>query len=103
AVAERLQQLTVSPLERCAQRLRTAPAAVGQEAGARPEQLVPRQRRDRSLVEDVLPWQHGAAERGPAEGVAGALAVRDVQQRRPRRRGAPAAGEIGRAARAVVE
>ena len=63
-VAERLEQLPVAPLERGEQRLPAAPAALGEEAGARPQQLLPWQRRHRPLVEHVLPGQHGTAERG---------------------------------------
>ncbi len=103
AVAERLEQLPVAPLERGEQRLPAAPAAVGEEAGARPQQLLPRQRRHRPLVEHVLPGQHGAAERGLPQRVAGAFAVGDVEERRPRRRRPAAAGEVGGAAGAVVE
>jgi hypothetical protein len=40
-VAERLEQLPVSPLERGEQRLLAAPAAVGEEAGACAQQLLP--------------------------------------------------------------
>ena len=103
AVAERLEQLPVAPLERGEQRLPAAPAALGEEAGACAEQLLPWQRRHRPFVEHVLPGQHRAAEHGLAERVAGALAVRDVEEGRPRRRRPAAAGEVRRAAGAVVE
>ena len=102
-VAERLEELPVAPLERGEQRLPAAPAAVGEEAGACAQQLLPWQRRHRPLVEHVLPGQHGTAERGLPQGVAGALAVGDVEERRPRRRRAAAADEVGGAAGAVVE
>ena len=85
-VAERLEQLPVAPLERGEQRLPASPAAVGEEAGAGLQQLLARQRRHRPLVEHVLPGQHGAAECGLPERIAGAFAVRDVEERRPRRR-----------------
>ena len=54
------------------------------------------------LVEHVLPREHRAAERRLPQRVAGALTVRHVEQR-PDPRIAPAAGEKGRAAGAVVE
>jgi hypothetical protein len=102
-IAERLDELPVAPLERGEQRLRTAPAAVGEEVGACAQELLPWQRRHRPRMERVLPGQHGAAERRLPEGVAGTLAVGDVQKRRPRRRRAAAAGDEAGAARAVVE
>jgi hypothetical protein len=54
-------------------------------------------------VEHVLPRQHGATERGLTQRVAGAFAVGDVEERRPRRRRPAAAGEVGGAAGAVIE
>ena len=103
AVAQRLEQLQVAPLERGEQRLRATPAAVGEEARACPQQFLPRQSRYRAIVEHVLPRQHSAAERGLSKRVARAFAVRDVKKRGPSRRRAAAAGERGGAAGAVVE
>jgi transposase len=60
-----------------------APAAVGEEAGSFSQEFLSRQCRDWAFVEGVVPGQHGAAEPGLAQRVAGALAVGDVQQRRP--------------------
>jgi hypothetical protein len=53
-------------------------------------------------VQHVLPRQDCAAERGLPQRVAGTLAVRHVQER-PELRVPAAAGEVGGAARAVVE
>ena len=100
---QRLDELPVAPLERREQRASAAPAAAGEERGADPTKLRPRSRRHRPLVEDVLPGQHGAAERRLPKCVAGALAVRDMQQQRTCARLAAAAGEVRGAAGAVVE
>ncbi len=59
--------------------------------------------RNRPLVQHVLPQEDGAAERCPPERVAGALAVRDVQQRRPGQRLRAPPREVRGAARAAVE
>src|SRR5436305_8741260 len=102
-LAEGLEQLLIAALERSKQRLPAAPPRVGEEAGACPQELPPRQRWDRPLVECVLPGHHGSADRGPAQGVAGALAVGDVQQCRTHSRLLSFPGEVGGAAGAVVE
>ncbi len=80
-IAERVEQPPVAPLQRREELLLSAPAAVGEEPGACAEQLAPWQRRHRSLVQHVLPGQDDTAKRRLPERVAGALAVRDVEQR----------------------
>ena len=67
-----------------------------EERGPRAQQLRSRDGRHRPLVEHVLPREHGAAERGLAQRVAGALAVRHVQERRAAR---PARGRGARGRR----
>ena len=71
----------------------TAPALPAARPAARPAP---------ALVEHVLPREHRAAKRRLSQRVAGALAVRHVEQR-PEPRVAPAAREERRAAGAMVE
>ena len=92
----------VAPLERLQQRALGAPAALAQEARTDDPQLLLRDRRHRTLVQHVLPREHGPAEARLAKRVSRALAVRDVQEP-PELRVAPAAREVGRAAGAAVE
>ena len=82
--AQRVDELLVAPLERREDRPPAAPAPRRQERGTLGEQLPTRKSANRPLVQDVLPRQHGSAERRLPQRVAGALAVRDVQQRRRR-------------------
>ncbi|MDX6506890.1 MAG: hypothetical protein QOG06_1534 [Gaiellaceae bacterium] len=91
---ERLLEEPVAPLERLEQRPLRAPAALAQEACAHSAQLGRPNRGHGTLVQDVLPREHRAAERRLPQGVARALPVGDVQQR-PELRVAAAAREVG--------
>jgi hypothetical protein len=103
AVGERSQELRVAALERGEDRLPASPTALRKECRARLQQLPPRSRRDRPLVEDVLPRQHGTAEPSLPQRVARTLAVGDMEQRGTRRGLASATREVRRTAGAMVE
>src|SRR5215218_5876871 len=82
SLAQRLDELSVAPLERGKDRASARPAALGEEAGPSAQKLRPRQGGHWTLVQRVLPRQHRAAERRLPQGVRGTLAVRDVQNPR---------------------
>jgi len=89
---QRLLEEPVAPLERLQQRPLRSPAAVAQEPRPHCPQLGRWHVRHRPLVEHVLPREHRAAKRCLPQRVAGALAVRHVEEL-PEPRVAPAARE----------
>jgi hypothetical protein len=80
AVAERVEVLLVTALERGTERRLAAPAAAGEETRTGAPELGSRHRRHRAFVQHVLPREHCSTERRLSQRVAGALAVRDVEE-----------------------
>jgi hypothetical protein len=102
ALAQSVDEPAVPPLERRENRAAAAPAALREERRAQAQQLRPRDGRHRPFVENVLRRQHRAAQCRLPQGVACALAVRDVQY--CRHLDIPTApSKVRRAARAMVE
>ena len=62
-VAQRFNELPITPLERGEDRAPTPPTTIGEESSPGAQQLRPRHLRHRPLVKHVLPGQHRAAER----------------------------------------
>src|SRR5205085_4811359 len=98
AVAQRIDQPPVPPLERRENRGAAPPPALREERGTDLQQPLPRYRGNRPFVENVLPREDRAAERRLPQRVAGALAVGDVQKRRARQRLATAPRQVRGAA-----
>src|SRR5262249_10481573 len=82
---QRVEVLLVAALERREDRAATPPPALGEERRSLAQELGARDGRHGPLVQRVLPRQHRAAEPGLPQRVPGALAVRDVEERRDRR------------------
>ena len=95
---QRLHQVAIAALEAGEDRAAGPPAAGGEECGALAQELRTGHAPHRALVEHVLPREHRSPEPRLPQRVAGALAVRDVQQGRNSSRLPAPAGEVARTA-----